>query len=668
MKNIIDCIIEYLKSENSDGAFQIKGDWGCGKTFFIKYILPEKLKDDSRIQVMISLFGIANVKEIPYRLLNAYINKLNEIEKNAEEDMERGLDYLDMKYGVDRKYSGINLHDEDELIFNIIPRDKVYLCLDDVERFIKRDNVEEVMGFINNLVENLGYKVILILNDNYKTSDVETENIKVQFKEKVIGKSMTFIRNNRDIFNSVVEIYKDAAFLAFMKRDDICELFLPARRDVSCRRDFENIRTMKFAISNFKVVFDYFKDAIGLEQNDHTVISLKYYLAFIIGVSIEYKKGNISEEDCHDINIDTELFSFDIFDDNDFLEQDVQNLFSDTENSKEEKERRDQQKKYNDIYRRRFYNIYAKDVNQSFVFHEELYNNITKGLPINFNNLIDNLNKKVFDKEKIVNPGNVIVSQTLNGSIYNYTDEEIREKLLVLIDCVKNGNLITCDAYVNAFSFLNLYKTVIGISFDELLGLFKDGFSTYISSHEIDNMEKSRLEVVAGQIPSETTEFYNFMKDELSKKWEAQYQQRYEEMRSRFNENISAFCKLFEDNAIKGFSRFTTEAVLQNIPEYMVEEKMHNLSPKEVHELAMLVENRYKPEDIYSYGLAKEKQFLLSMKKGIEWIEGEDTVSKVEAKRVLLGLVKRALKYIDIGSRKQSGQGTGQCPALSIND
>ena len=141
--------------------------------------------------------------------------------------------------------------------------------------------------------------------------------------------------------------------------------------------------------------------------------------------------------------------------------------------------------------------------------------------------------------------------------------------------------------------------------------------------------------------------------DELSKKWEVRNQQRFEEMRSRFNEDISTFCELFEDKAIKGFSRFKTEAVLQNIPEYMVEEKMHNLSPKEVHQLAILVEKRYKPEDIYSYGLAKEKQFLLSMKKGIELIEGEDTVSKVEAKRVLLGLVNRAIKYIEIGSRKQ---------------
>ena len=71
---------------------------------------------------MISLFGLGSVKEIPFRLLNAYINKKSELTGNVSEEMNRGLDYLDMRYGVDRKLFGIDLHDEDELIYNIIPK------------------------------------------------------------------------------------------------------------------------------------------------------------------------------------------------------------------------------------------------------------------------------------------------------------------------------------------------------------------------------------------------------------------------------------------------------------------------------------------------------------------------------------------------------------------
>lgn len=651
MENIVNSIKTYLKSENTEGAFQIKGDWGCGKTFFIKEILPNKLNGIDRIQVMISLFGIGDVKEIPYRLLNAYINKMKEQDGNADEDMNRGLDYLDLKYGIDRKFLGINLHDEDELIYNIIPKDKVYLCLDDVERFIKKDNVEEVMGYINNLVENLGYKVIVILNENYHTNDNEVDNVKSIFKEKVIGQSMTFVPNIREIFYSVVETYKDNSFSAFMKRDDISELFMPINRNKQIQRDFENIRTMKFAVSNFKDVFGHFEDALEKDQTDYTFRSLKYYLAFIIGVSIEYKKGKITEEDCHDIDIDTEIFSLDYLNDNDISDQEVEDLFNEIENTEDENERIRKRKEYNDIYRRRFYKVYANDVNQPSVYHRELYNSITKGFPIDFEKLKGNLDKKVFDKEKIENPGNVIVSQTLDGTIFNFSDEEIKSKMLSLLECVKDGSLQMCAAYINAFSFLDTYRTVIAFSDEELLDTFKNGFIKYVHSHDIDRRESYSLQVVSQDIPQRTKAFYDFLQEELRNKWDAQYKQGVEEMVSHFCTDIPAFCNLFVENRVQGSFRYNTNAVLHYIPEDKVEERMHNLSPKDVHELAKLINQRFKPEDIYSFHLHKEKEFLLAMKRGIESIDGDDTVSKVEARTVLLNIVNKALEYIEIGKR-----------------
>ena len=648
MENIVNSIKAYLKSENTEGAFQIKGDWGCGKTFFIKEILPNKLNGIDRIQVMISLFGIGDVKEIPYRLLNAYINKLKEQDGNADEDMNRGLDYLDLKYGIDRKFLGINLHDEDELIYNIIPKDKVYLCLDDVERFIKKDNVEEVMGYINNLVENIGYKVIVILNDNYHTNDNEVENVKSNFKEKVIGKSMTFVPNILEIFYSVVETYKDEAFNVFMKRDDISELFMPIHRNKQIQRDFENIRTMKFAVSNFKGVFEHFKDDLEKDQIER---SLKYYLAFIIGVSIEYKKGKITEEDCHDIDIDTEIFSLNFINDYDLSEQEMQDLFNEIENTKEEKERLEKQKEYDNIYRRRFYKVYANDINQPSVYHGELYNSITKGFPIDFEKLKDNLDKKVFDKEKIENPGNVIVSQTLDGTIFNFSDEEIKSKMLSLLEYVKDGSLQICTSYINAFSFLDTYRTVIAISDEELLDTFKNGFTKYVHSHNIDRMESSSLEVVSQDIPQRTKAFYDFIQKELRNKWDVQYKKGVEDLKSCFCKDIPAFCNLFVENRGQVTIRYNTEAVLNYIPEDKVEERMHNLSPKDVHELAKLINQRFKPEDIYSFHIYKEKGFLLAMKRGIESIDGDNTVSKVEARTVLLNIVNKALEYIEIGKR-----------------
>lgn len=644
MNHIVENIIAYLNSKNTEGAFHVKGEWGSGKTYFFKEILPEKIKGNvDRIQVMISLFGLESVKEIPFKLLNAYVNKKSELKSGIGKDMDRGLDYLDMKYGVDRKLFGLNLHDEDELIYNIIPKDKVYLCFDDVERFVSKANVSEILGTINNLVENLGYKVIVISNDNYHYNDEETAFIKSQFKEKVIGNAMTFIPSVKDIYSSVVDKFGDEEFSSFMKRDDVIAMFLPQKRHKLFRKGVENIRNIKFAMSIFYGVFDHYRDSVS---DSKTVRSLKYYIAFIIGVSIEYKKDILTDSDCHGIDVDTDVFNLSL-DDDDSLDKDVAEMFDEMGNTPDEKEKLAKEENFNNIYRKRFYRVYAKDVNQTSVYHEELYNNITKGYPIDFVKLEDNLKKKVYDNEQAENPGNVVVSQTLDGTIFNFSDEVIKNKMQTLLSTVEEGSLKLCAAYVNAFSFLDMYSSVIGKNHDELIEIFKKGFSKYISNHEIDRMEGIGMEVVAQSIPLQTRDFYDFLKEELHKKWETKQNQEIEEMIYLFNTDVTKFCGLFSQSNSGVTSHYITEAVLQNLPEDVVEKRMHTLNPKDVHVLAILVSQRYILQDIYSFHLQKENGFLAAMKRGIESIEGDDTVSKVEAKSVLLLHVDKAIKNLE---------------------
>ena len=644
MKHIINNIISYINSPKTDGAFQLKGEWGSGKTYFFKEILPEKIKNDvDRIQVMISLFGLSSVKEIPFRLLNAYINKKGELTESVSEEMNHGLDYLDMKYGVDRKLFGINLHDEEELIYNILPKENVYLCFDDVERFITKDNVEEIMGAINNLVENMGYKVIVIYNDHYHRKDDDTDLVKSMFKEKVIGSAMTFAPPIMDIYNNVVDEYKEADFSAFMKRNDVSELFIPQRRNKTYCKDFRNIRNMKFAISNFNVVFNHYRGSIS---NNRTIKRLKYYLAFIIGVSIEYKKDILTDGDCHGINVDTEVYSFGLDDDD--MSADIQELFNEYEETKDEKEKREKKEKFDSIYRRRFYSVYAKDVGQRKVFHEELFNFITTGNPIDYEKLESNLETKLFAQEITENPGNDVVVQSLDATIFNYSNEEIKGKMLTLLNSVADGNLLKCAAYVNAFSFLYIYKSVIGKTPEELLDIFKSGISKYITTHEIDRMEGAALEMVSQDLPSETRPFYAFLQEELHKMWEKKQTQGIEEMISAFKTDIYRFCGMFIENNSGVTIHYKSEAVLQNIPQNIVAERMHTLTPKDVHELAMLVNQRYNLQDIYAFRLQREDEFLAAMKRGIESIEGDDTVSKVETKVVLLNQVDKALRNFDL--------------------
>ena len=70
--SLIDGISNYIRMNNS-GALMITGNWGCGKTFFIKNtVIPSVKGSLGKNIIMVSLFGITDLSEIPERILYAY--------------------------------------------------------------------------------------------------------------------------------------------------------------------------------------------------------------------------------------------------------------------------------------------------------------------------------------------------------------------------------------------------------------------------------------------------------------------------------------------------------------------------------------------------------------------------------------------------------------------
>lgn len=648
MEHIIEKIKEYLSSDNPMGAFQIRGEWGSGKTYFFKEILPDEIKDGTtdkpqinRIPVIISLFGINCVRDIPYRLLNAYVNELRSLNRDVTESMNCGLDYIDIKYGSSKGLLNIDLRDEDELIYNIIPRDNVYLCLDDMERFVNDDNVEELMGMINNLVENVGYKVFIISNDHYNQNKKGGMNATFDvFKEKVIFTSVKYKSDLRGVYNSIVDGYEDLDFSLFMKSDTRYGYFNPDNHDKSLGKDFENIRNMKYAIKNFYDVFCHYKGEIS---NNETISKLHYFLAFIVGVSIEYKKGFLTDNNCHGIDVYTDMINLDL-DNNE--EVDIAQLFNEVGETPDEKERREKEEKFNGIYAKRFCKYYIKDVGLKVVFFQSLYDSVVKGTPIDIDMLDNKYQEEILSKE--INAGNKIVEQILDNTIFDYSDEEGKTKMLELLKCVDESTLNQCPAYINAFSFLDLYKSVINLSHDELVARFKKGIDGYLRRADISSLERSGIEMVNDSIIKGTKEIYEYLLQQLDAKNEEENIKGIDEMTELFNTDIEKFCKLFGYQNSNGGFRYVTSAVLQNIPQSMVEQRMQTLNAKDVHLLALLISQRYTPQDIYSYHLKEEGTFLSAMKRGIESIGGDDTMTKVEAKTVLMFHINKALRYIEI--------------------
>ena len=67
-KNIENILNEYMKNPDPQHAVFLKGDWGCGKTFFVNNWLnsyKKKIPEEQILKpVMVSFYGLSEIKQI----------------------------------------------------------------------------------------------------------------------------------------------------------------------------------------------------------------------------------------------------------------------------------------------------------------------------------------------------------------------------------------------------------------------------------------------------------------------------------------------------------------------------------------------------------------------------------------------------------------------------
>ena len=182
---IIEMMIEYLKDERYKQAILIDGEWGAGKTYFIKEKLLGQLREvlPKLSSIYISLYGLSNVNQIIDEICNIqlidYIDKKLEHIKKEEskmakifsrgkitkaingENVTKGIDFGGKLISPFLKYFNFDI--EDVPSFSNIERVKDSLIIfDDLERC--SIDINEVFGFINHLVEHNNLKVIIVAN------------------------------------------------------------------------------------------------------------------------------------------------------------------------------------------------------------------------------------------------------------------------------------------------------------------------------------------------------------------------------------------------------------------------------------------------------------------------------------------------------------------------
>jgi len=161
-------VIEYLeyfykKEIRIPSAILLKGNWGSGKTFFIKDYIKEKNNF-----IHISLYGVSKTSEIDEKIFQA----LHPLLSNPKFKLLGKILAGAVKIGTTIDLNGDGISDGkvvsgdvsklDLKIFVETSENKI-LIFDDLER--SNMKIDKLLGYINHLVEFQDQKVILVANE-----------------------------------------------------------------------------------------------------------------------------------------------------------------------------------------------------------------------------------------------------------------------------------------------------------------------------------------------------------------------------------------------------------------------------------------------------------------------------------------------------------------------
>ncbi|OAZ14874.1 P-loop NTPase fold protein [Thalassospira indica] len=280
--NHLSSYLDHYLSSDERSAVLIMGEWGSGKTHFIKSYLDGRdsaaRKNDpleGQSYLYASLNGVSNVSEIS----DQFFAQLNPLLSSTAARLigAAGSSVLQGYSGVSLFGGGLS-----KISKELLSRTKnQILVFDDLERC--ELSAEEMMGYINHYIEHEKLKVILLAEE--KKLSKKSSNY-LEIKEKVVGKTIQF---EPDISNLVVSIIES------IPRNEMTDFYLDNCDGISsCLQKSEilNFRSLRSILMDFERVTSLLDKKVLRSKN-----ALREILLYMIAVGLEYRANNITKED-----------------------------------------------------------------------------------------------------------------------------------------------------------------------------------------------------------------------------------------------------------------------------------------------------------------------------------------------------------------------------------
>lgn len=272
-------ILHYLTEDKTKSAIMLTAPWGSGKSFYIQNELKpflEKGENGSHKCLVVSLYGLKELSEISKAL---YLESRAKFLNNNSEKMEAGkLATKTILKGV-TSFLGIDLSHSDEdmqKLFESIDLSGKLIILEDLER--SGIDILEVLGYVNNLVEQDGVKVLLVANEEaikqykplttttedqqnvvelmYKATDnngrefTETAKKYLEIKEKTISDTIQFEEDYSMAISDIIHLFDDEILNRFASYSNVKDILNAMK---SCKTF--NLRSFIFVCQKLSDIF-----------------------------------------------------------------------------------------------------------------------------------------------------------------------------------------------------------------------------------------------------------------------------------------------------------------------------------------------------------------------------------------------------------------------------
>lgn len=304
-------ILHYLTEDKTKSAIMLTGPWGTGKSYYIQNELKpflEKKENGGHSCVIVSLYGLKDTAEISksiylgtrMKFLTAASEKSTTVTFAGETIIKGiagafGVDLSVSEESLKRLYASVNLTGK-------------LVVLEDLER--SGIDILEVLGYVNNLVEQDGVKVLLVANEEeliqytpLKAStkaDLErTEMLDritghrdrlftdstiayLKVKEKTISDTIEFKEDYQTAIREIVQMFDNETLNKFSTVEsikDICDIMLHCQS--------YNLRSFIFACQKTSDIFSSLDEKYLSDEN--------FVQAVFIGILsfvLKQKNGN----------------------------------------------------------------------------------------------------------------------------------------------------------------------------------------------------------------------------------------------------------------------------------------------------------------------------------------------------------------------------------------